>query len=166
MDPVTVVRSGQQGRPRKFIDPTYLREALASDRMISITELARILNLSRSTVYRYMRIFRINRSYAGITDAQLDHILHLYRQHRPTSGLQYIMGFVRRCGLRIQRIRVIESMKRVDGPGRAIRRCVKIKRRYYKVPRPNALWHCDGHHKLIKWGFVIHGFIDGYCRTV
>lgn len=24
----------------------------------------------------------------------------------------------------------------------------------------------DGHHKLIRWGFVIHGIIDGYCQTV
>ncbi|KAG8896974.1 hypothetical protein FRC00_004972 [Tulasnella sp. 408] len=166
VNPVTIVHSAGPGRPRKFIDEAYLREALASDRMISIAELARILGLSRSTIYRYMKIFRISRSYAGITDAQLDHILRLYRQHRPTSGLQYIMGFIRKCGLRIQRIRVKESMKRVDGPGRAVRCCIKIKRRYYKVPRPNALWHCDGHHKLIKWGFVIHGFVDGYCRTI
>ncbi|KAI0087666.1 hypothetical protein BDY19DRAFT_892184, partial [Irpex rosettiformis] len=26
--------------------------------------------------------------------------------------------------------------------------------------------HCDGHHKLIWWGIVLHGFIDGYCHTV
>ncbi|KAK7020914.1 hypothetical protein R3P38DRAFT_3197407 [Favolaschia claudopus] len=34
------------------------------------------------------------------------------------------------------------------------------------VPRSIHLWHCDGHHKLILWGFVIHGFVDGYCRTI
>lgn len=26
--------------------------------------------------------------------------------------------------------------------------------------------HLDGHHKLIRWRFVIHGAIDGYSRTV
>ncbi|KAI5982901.1 hypothetical protein EDC04DRAFT_2616344 [Pisolithus marmoratus] len=31
--------------------------------------------------------------------------------------------------------------------------------------RPNALWHMDGHHKLIRWGIVIHGIVDGYCHT-
>jgi hypothetical protein len=30
----------------------------------------------------------------------------------------------------------------------------------------NVLWHLDGHHKMIQWGFVIHGFIDSHCRTV
>ncbi|ESK83118.1 hypothetical protein Moror_6050 [Moniliophthora roreri MCA 2997] len=28
------------------------------------------------------------------------------------------------------------------------------------------MWHIDRHHKLIRWGFVIHGIIDGFCRTV
>ncbi|KAG2364284.1 hypothetical protein BDR07DRAFT_1280150, partial [Suillus spraguei] len=36
----------------------------------------------------------------------------------------------------------------------------------YHVKRPNVLWHVDGHHKLIRWGIVIHGFIDGFCRMV
>lgn len=29
-----------------------------------------------------------------------------------------------------------------------------------------ALWHLDGHHKLIRWKFVTHGAIDGYSRTI
>ncbi|KAF8800932.1 hypothetical protein BYT27DRAFT_7035561, partial [Phlegmacium glaucopus] len=37
-------------------------------------------------------------------------------------------------------------------------------REQYQVPRPNALWHIDGHHKLIAWGIVIHGVADGYSR--
>jgi hypothetical protein len=39
-------------------------------------------------------------------------------------------------------------------------------RRDYRVSRPHAIWHLDGHHKLILWGIVIHGFIDGYSRTM
>ncbi|KAF5331773.1 hypothetical protein D9758_018551 [Tetrapyrgos nigripes] len=34
------------------------------------------------------------------------------------------------------------------------------------VPGPNALWHHDGQHGLIRWGIVIHGYIDGYSRLV
>ncbi|EEB95460.1 hypothetical protein MPER_05571, partial [Moniliophthora perniciosa FA553] len=41
-----------------------------------------------------------------------------------------------------------------------------LAREEYRVPRPNAMWHLDGHHKLIRWGIVIHGIIDGFCRTV
>ncbi|KIK25392.1 hypothetical protein PISMIDRAFT_96746, partial [Pisolithus microcarpus 441] len=36
----------------------------------------------------------------------------------------------------------------------------------YYVKQPNAVWHIDGHHKLICWGIIIHGFIDGFCCTV
>ena len=31
---------------------------------------------------------------------------------------------------------------------------------------PNSVWHIDGHHKLIRWGLVTHGGIDGYSRTI
>ncbi|KAJ7438360.1 hypothetical protein FB451DRAFT_1030898, partial [Mycena latifolia] len=82
------------------------------------------------------------------------------------SGLRYLRGHFRRHGLRIQRERVRLSLKRVDALGQALRTRLAIRRRRYTVPRPNYLWHCDGHHKLIWWGVVIHGFIDGFCRTV
>ncbi|KIK18861.1 hypothetical protein PISMIDRAFT_50973, partial [Pisolithus microcarpus 441] len=36
----------------------------------------------------------------------------------------------------------------------------------YHVKQPNALWHINDHHILIRWGIVIHGFIDGFCHTV
>ncbi|KAJ7172911.1 hypothetical protein C8R43DRAFT_821115, partial [Mycena crocata] len=63
--------------------------------------------------------------------------------------------------LRVQKERARLSLKRVDALGQALRTRLAIRRRRYKVPRPNYLWHCDGHHKLIWWGVVIHGFIDG-----
>ncbi|KAJ6450136.1 hypothetical protein C8R47DRAFT_918967, partial [Mycena vitilis] len=63
--------------------------------------------------------------------------------------------------LRVQKERTRLSLKRVDALGQALRTRLAIQRRRYTVPRPNYLWHCDGHHKLIWWGIVIHGFIDG-----
>ena len=41
-----------------------------------------------------------------------------------------------------------------------------IRRRRYSVPGPNSLWHMDGHHSLITWGFVIHGIINGFSRMI
>ena len=41
-----------------------------------------------------------------------------------------------------------------------------MSRRVYFVPWPNSLWHLDGHHSLIRWGFIIHGCIDGYSRRI
>ena len=58
------------------------------------------------------------------------------------------------------------SIHRVDPENTAIRRSVTIRRRVYKVKGPNAVWHVDGHHKLIRWRLVTHGGIDGYSRTI
>lgn len=76
------------------------------------------------------------------------------------------MGFMRNRGLRVQQQKVLNSLNRVDEFGQAVRRYVVIKWRCYKVPRPNSLWHLDGHHKTIRWGFVVHEIIDGFSRIV
>ena len=36
----------------------------------------------------------------------------------------------------------------------------------YYVPGPNALWHLDGNHKMIRWGLVIHREIDSFSRII
>ncbi len=41
-----------------------------------------------------------------------------------------------------------------------------IHRRVYSVAHPNALWHIDGNHSLCRWGFYIHGGVDGYSRVI
>ncbi|KAF8119462.1 hypothetical protein EV363DRAFT_1102933, partial [Boletus edulis] len=61
----------------------------------------------------------------------------------------------------VQHRRVVESLRRVDRIGQILRNRQVKRRRRYHVTRPNALWHIDGHHKLIRWGIVIHGVIDG-----
>ena len=66
---------------------------------------------------------------------------------------------------------VVASVDRIDQLGQglwAIENPVgeKKQHRCYHVPQPNALWHIDGHHKLIKWGIVIHGVTNGYSHQV
>lgn len=63
----------------------------------------------------------------------------------------------------IQRKRLRESIHRVSGRQP---RPSPIYRRTYSVAGPNALWHLDGNHKLVRWKFVVHGAIDGYSRLI
>ena len=57
-------------------------------------------------------------------------------------------------------------MRRVD-PGGVIWRLRRaLHRRVYNVTSPNALWHIDGNHRLIRWRLVVHGGIDGFSRMV
>ena len=64
------------------------------------------------------------------------------------------------------RHRILASIHRVDPDGMAERKSQANRRRVYHVPHPNHVWHIDGNHKLIKWRFVVHGGVDGYCRLV
>ena len=54
----------------------------------------------------------------------------------------------------------------MDATNSGLRWAALIKRRKYNVPGPNSLWHIDGHHSLVSWGFVIHGGIDGFSRSI
>lgn len=164
--PVTVERTGKPGRPRKRIDQAWLEKALSPSLKLSRAEVARELKVHYNTVKNYAAEYNINTSYSTMTDAELDELVRAYKLLRPTSGRRYAEGHIRDLGHRLQESRVHESLKRVDGLGNILRKNDTVKRRVYHVPRPNHLWHLDGHHKLILWGFVIHGVIDGYDRMV
>lgn len=130
--------------------------------------MAQKLGIHPQTLRSRLKESGIDYQFSPITDAELDDLVRTYHQHNPNSGVRYVTGYLRRRGLRLQRRRIVASLERVDKLGRSLRRRQRkeIKRQVYKVARPHALWHLDGHHKLILWGFVIHGCIDGYSRAV
>ncbi len=72
-------------------------------------------------------------------------------------GYCSVIGHLRGKGLRVKRDDVRQSMWRVDPSGRstmAVRGA--IRRRTYSVEGPLALWHIDGHHKLIRFVIDLH----------
>jgi hypothetical protein len=167
IQPVTIERQLQRrGRPRKIINEVYLREAIHPSHSISKTQLARVLGIHRNTLKKRMDESGVHLNYSSIEDVDLEMLVKAYKVQKPDAGFRYVRGHLRSAGIRVQKQRVLDSLKRVDRIGQFIRRRAVIRRRKYFSSRPNALWHCDGHHKLIKYGFVIHGFIDGNCRTV
>jgi hypothetical protein len=163
---VTTNRTGKRGRPRKNVDPKVLHEAFQGNRCISKTVLANVLGIDRKTLQTRLKEEGINSGFSKISDQELDTLLEEYRQENPTGGRAYVIGRLRTSSLRIQRHRIIKSMDRVDRLGQGMRQEVgkKKKRKHYQVPRPNSLWHIDRHHKLIAWGIVIHGIVDGSTR--
>jgi hypothetical protein len=163
---VSVVRTGKRGRPRKVPNPFLLREAMQPNRRISKSRYARTIKVSRGTLYKYMDEFGIESKYSSITDEELDKIAKEVQQSRPETGRRYLAGHLSSAGIKVQMERIRQSLARIDPIGQAIRNKETVQRRDYRMPRPNAMWHIDGHHKLIRWGIVIHGIIDGFCRTV
>jgi hypothetical protein len=139
---------------------------MSSTRRLSLTELAKAMGISRPTLVNRLKANGVYYKFTALSKANLDILVKAFRSTKPGSGIRYLIGFLRRHGLRVQKRRVYSSVRRVDGLGRVLRQRKIIRRGKYEVARPHALWHVDGHHKLILWGFVIHGFIDGFSRTV
>ncbi|KAJ8094099.1 hypothetical protein PM082_023307 [Marasmius tenuissimus] len=100
-----------------------------------------------------------------IDDDTLDLALLDFKSRYPKAGIKTLQGMLRVKGHIVQNERIRQSLIRIDPIHRVFER-VTIKRRKYKVPGPNALWHHDGHHALIRWGIIVHGFIDGYSRLI
>ena len=158
---------GGPGRPKIDIDRTWLKDALSRSHNISLERLSKTLQISERTLRTRINEYGLRtQRFDTISDDDLDRLLRNFKQHRPSSGRRYAIGHLRSLGYSIQRSRVEESLRRIDGLGRVLRRHQQIVHREYRVPRSNFLWHIDGHHKLIAWGIVIHGIIDGFCRTV
>jgi hypothetical protein len=166
VEAITVEHTGKRGAPRKIIDADFLRNMLAPRRKITQVQLAEALGVHRNTISAYRTLYGIPSQFSNLDDDELDTLIEKYRTMRPDAGMRYVMGFLRSKHLRLQRERVRSAVHRVDGVGVRLRRRTAICRRVYRVPRPMALWHGDGYHKLIRYGFVIHGFIDGFSRKV
>ena len=145
-----------------------LKEAMNLTRQISQALLAKKLGIHHNTLRERLKESSIDTSFSDISDDDLDQIVKGYCDSHPNSGMGYLRGHLRSQGLHVQHHCIRKSVKRVDQLGQALRRHTMAKKvqKKYKVDHPNSLWHIDGHHKLILWGIIIHGIIDGYTRKV
>ena len=155
-----VIRTPTPGRPRLI----QLRSCGFTWKNIS-----EMLLVSRWTIRRRVIEYGIQEitGYSDISDEELDTIIQQFiGQHGSLVGCSIVSGHLRSLARRIQRQRVRESIARVDPTNSHIRWAITVSRRAYSVPGPNSLWHIDGHHSLVNWGFVIHGGIDGFSRLI
>jgi len=132
-------------------------------------QISQLLMVSRWTIYRRVNELGLTdiTGYSDISDDQLDEIIQNFRSsHGLTVGRSILIGHLKSIGIRVQQKRVTKSLVRIDPHGSRVRWAVLVKRRKYQVPGPNSLWHLDGNHSLVNWGFVIHGCIDGYSRLI
>ena len=164
--PVVMVRTCRHGHPRKQVNPTYLWTAMAVHHGLSISRLAHLLGLYRHTVQKYLRRNAIAHRFSDISDNNLDCLVKAYWKQKPESGICYLIGFLWANGFHVPIARIRASIEWVDPVGHILCRRARIIHQNYKVKWPNALWHIDGHHKLICWGIVIHGVVHGYFWMV
>lgn len=117
---------------------------------------------------KYLKSKYGSKKFRVITDEDLDEMIKNelktsasligYRQMKAKILLRY--------NLNVSKERVRCSLKRVDPEGVKERLRKVIKRRVYETQGPNDVYHIDGNDKLKKWGFCIHGCIDGFSRRI
>ena len=138
------------------------------DMGFTVTQMATRFNLSRPTVYKLLSEAGIDHSarFTIIDDSQLDRIIAEIKEAYPNEGEVNVIGHLRTRGIRVQRNRVRAPIHRVDPQEPAERSSRNFHPRVYETPCPNFVWHLDGNHKLVKWGFVTHLAIDGFTRLI
>ncbi|XP_051805332.1 uncharacterized protein LOC127534365 isoform X2 [Acanthochromis polyacanthus] len=149
---VVQFEQGPSGRLRMVISPDYLSKLLELN--LSVPCIARLLGMSRRTVYRRMAEsdLSVRALYSSMTDEELDQCVREIKSRQPNSGYRMMKALLQARGLRVQYDRVRASMHRVDTTG-VISRMLHvgcIARRTYSVPGPQSLMHIDTNHKLIR----------------
>ena len=153
------------GRPSLIVEEDKLRFFV--DNGFKVADMATLFGVSKRTIERRLRLYQLStRNYMDISDADLDEIVSELSAAFPRCGEKLSDGKLRSQGILVQRERVRESLRRVDPVGSQLRRKMSLHRRVYSVSSPNALWHLDGHHKLIRWKIITHGGIDGFSRLI
>ena len=110
--------------------------------------------MGEATVRRRLHEYGLPTSvvFTPLSDEELDEAVKDVKRDFVQSGYRMVVGVLRSRGLKIQERRVMESLRRVDTEG-VLMRSLQLRltnRREYKVYGPNALWHIDTNHKLIR----------------
>ena len=150
------------GRPRVHADVDILELRALHYKWIKI---ATILEISRDTLYRRLEEAGVSPDdYTPLSDQQLDETIHSIKQDHPNDGEVLLQGHLLRQGIRIPRHTLRSAIHHVDHINIVARKRSVVQHRIYSVPHPTHIWHIDGHHKLIRWHFVIHGAVDFHAQ--
>ena len=163
---MTIIHTGKVGRPTKRLNINWVCNAISSQHRIPMKMLATLLGIHQNTLRYKLCALGLKKRFSSLTNDQLDRVITIYKRLRPNSGLRYTTGFLHRHGIQVQRERIRMSLQRVDGLGHTLRRNDAIVHRTCISQISNAVWHLDGLHKLIQFGFVIHGTVDGHDHVV
>ncbi|XP_016118714.1 uncharacterized protein [Sinocyclocheilus grahami] len=160
------VYSGICGRPSINVSKQQIEFLMKQGH--TVKQMAKILGCSSSFIYRKTKLLGIpiRKLQTQVTEEELtQHVRRLHSLY-PNTGSEIMRGLLRAEGLFVQRRRVRETLTQIDPTAAARRWSSAIARRVYHVPHPNSLWHIDGNMRLIRWGFVVHGAIDGKSRLI
>ena len=88
--------------------------------------------------------------FSNITDEHLKSLIQEIQQEMPNLGQNMLRGVLKAKGIHISMVRLRDCLSDMSPVSAALHLASPITRRAYSVPHPNALWHLDGNHKLIR----------------
>ena len=161
---IVKVWSCNGGAPQ-FLIPCRVLESLL-DEQFTVKSISCMLSVSERTIYRRMQDYGLeSRKFSEINDFELDTEIKKTCEEFPNCGEKMLKELLHGKDINVTRMRLRDSLHRVDQEGLKRRRKRRLSRRVYNVKGPNQLWHIDTNHKLLRWRFVIFGCIDGYSRV-
>lgn len=103
---------GPTGRLRMALSPHHLNSLLELN--LSIPAIAKILGMSRSTVFRRMNEFNLSVKalYSSLSDEELDQCITDIKSRQPHAGYRMVKALLQARGHRVQYQRVRSSMHR------------------------------------------------------
>jgi hypothetical protein len=176
--PVTYQTTASGGRPKIIIAEDFLCQAVNEQRLgpAAIADLLSQLpggqKMHERTVRRQILEYGIRESdepttgFTPIPDEELDDAVMVARQHQPRVGYRMLAGLFSSLGVHLPRDRVINAASQNHPPAALLEKDNFPTRQVYRCAGPMAIWHHDGQHELVNFGFVVHAFIDGYSRFI
>ncbi|CAG7825487.1 unnamed protein product [Allacma fusca] len=155
------------GRPKMNVNVTTIQHLFSLG--FNITSIAKLLRVSRMTLYRRLQAQSLQPSrFNIISNDELDEVVTTVLQQFPNSRYRRVQGYLQSRGVIIQQLRIRESVRRADPQGvfqRTMASRVIVRRKYF-VEHTNDVWHIDTHMKLIQWKICVRGGIDGKSRVI
>jgi len=137
---VDTIQTGQRGRPRFNVTANQL--AYLTSLSFTWTQIAKMLGISRMTLYRRRAEFGMLHQGQPIRDGELLRLLREMRLEFPEMGEVMVLGRFRALGYNVNREQVRRGIRDTDPFSTALRAITgPLSRRVYSVPGPNSLWH-------------------------
>lgn len=161
--PVTIIHTGRPGHPCKVVNLEYLQEATSTHCTIPITKLVNVLKIHYHTLKHKIERNRVTHQFAALSDCDLDHLVKVFKSTKPDSKICYLVGFLHYHGLKVESSILWNRLTQLDVHCKCTKQSNSVSIWYRDQTAFDTL---NEHDKLIIWGIIIHGIIDGYCYTV
>ena len=160
------------GRNQNLTDiiKDYFRKGYTYLEMLEFLKVHHKKTISLSTLKRYLKKTNCFRRPLLGRRINFNEVKEIVQEELYGSGanLGYrrVWSHLSTSGILLRREDVRLALRQLDPENVDKRQRRRLRRRKYRNPGLNYVWHIDGHDKLKPYGISIHGCIDGYSRRI